>query len=298
MIVHDVEKLLGVSKQTLFYYEREGFVCPQRSPNGYRDYQQEDIDKIKFIQTMRSFEISIKDIHLILNNQLSINDALQMKKEFISDIKMELDNIDNKIKDFIKRRKVKISFSKEQYDQLCPDNILYFNQNEIIFCEEKIMLNEIISINISMCSTRGDEGLSFKVLTYYIDLDIYLQKTRYSFQIINNNKILKMFDYFVYHQIEMRDPLNLNSLYHQIVDPVMLNKYINQHFREWAKEYKLDNPRANYYTLRREYYIDPLNDIKMSKNQTTVKQEVITFFNLYKDMFINLIKKLKKLLRM
>ena len=42
---HELEKELGISKHTIFYYEKEGIVTPQRDDNGYRSYSQEDLQR-------------------------------------------------------------------------------------------------------------------------------------------------------------------------------------------------------------------------------------------------------------
>ena len=41
----------------------------------------------------------------------------------------------------------------------------------------------------------------------------------------------------------IEDPLGLIDIYLNKRDMVQLNQYINRHFRKWAKEYHLDNPR-------------------------------------------------------
>ena len=45
MKTHELEKELGISKHTIFYYEKEGIVTPQRDDNGYRSYSQDDLQK-------------------------------------------------------------------------------------------------------------------------------------------------------------------------------------------------------------------------------------------------------------
>lgn len=275
MNAHNVEKMLNIPKQTLLYYEKMGFINPKRNDNNYRDYCSEDIDKIKYVQLLRSFDIPIKDIKLILNKQLTIKDALQSKKEFISNTKIKLDNIDNKINDFIKRKKVKISF--ETYDPYqITDNTLYFNNDKIIYLEDIINLTDITSINISMCSSQGDNGTYYLFrLLYYIDLDIYLYDKIYSFQIMNNTLIKDMFDYFNSNKIKIIDPLDLNKLYHEINDPVALNNHINRHFNQWAKKYSLDNPRNNYYDIQKEYYSNSLDKANKKSPLDIIKEDII-----------------------
>ena len=46
MKTHELEKELGISKHTIFYYEKEGIITPQRDDNGYRSYSQEDLQKL------------------------------------------------------------------------------------------------------------------------------------------------------------------------------------------------------------------------------------------------------------
>lgn len=45
MKTHELEKELGISKHTIFYYEKEGIVTPQRDDNGYRSYSQEALQR-------------------------------------------------------------------------------------------------------------------------------------------------------------------------------------------------------------------------------------------------------------
>ena len=50
MKTHELEKELGISKHTIFYYEKEGIVTPQRDENGYRSYSQEDLQKLIMVK--------------------------------------------------------------------------------------------------------------------------------------------------------------------------------------------------------------------------------------------------------
>ena len=38
MKINQVEKLIGLSKHTVMYYEKEGLVTPRRDENGYRHF--------------------------------------------------------------------------------------------------------------------------------------------------------------------------------------------------------------------------------------------------------------------
>ena len=77
----------------------------------------------------------------------------------------------------------------------------------------------------------------------YVDLDVVTQHDTYSFQIMNNEVVYQMMERIKDYSIE--DPLGLIDIYLNKRDMVQLNQYINRHFRKWAKEYHLDNPRES-----------------------------------------------------
>ena len=83
MTTHEIEEMLEIAKQTLIYYEKEGFITPQRNSNNYHNYLKKELDILELILLLRSMEISIDEIKLILNNQFSIRDALKTKKSLL-----------------------------------------------------------------------------------------------------------------------------------------------------------------------------------------------------------------------
>ena len=191
-------------------------------------------------------EISIDEIKLILNNQLSIRDALKTKKEFIENTKIQLEDIDQKINNYIKRKEVKISFNNESLKQWIDRDTVFFNNEEIKYNNLVIPINEIIDFNISMCSVLYEITLLRVFLNYYIDIDVRTDYDVYSFQILNNSQVVKMFDYLQKKQIRLNDRYGLIELY-RTKDPVALNKYLDINFKKWAKKDNLDNPRDNNF---------------------------------------------------
>lgn len=259
MKTKQLEEMLGITKEALRYYEKEKLIKPKRDENNYRNYSQSDIDILKLILLLRSMEISIDEIKLIMDNKLSIREALETKKDYIEKSKMKLESIDQKIKDYVKRRKVKISFDNKELKEWKDYETLYFNKDIIMFNEITIELNSIKSIDISMYSSLskgragvGAYGIGAVFCQYFVDLDIHTNRDTYSFSILNNRMVRDMFDYIIKNQLKFNDPLQLIQLYHEKNDEVVLNNYINSHFKEWAKKYNLDNPRDDfsYYCSR------------------------------------------------
>ena len=85
MKTHELEKELGISKHTIFYYEKEGIVTPQRDDNGYRSYSQDDLQKLIMVKFLRNLNISIDDVKAILNNELDLEiNQIHLEKQIKS----------------------------------------------------------------------------------------------------------------------------------------------------------------------------------------------------------------------
>jgi len=284
MKTKQLEEMLGITKEALRYYEKEGMIRPKRDENNYRNYSQNDIDILKLVLLLRSMEISIDEIKLIMNNELSIREALETKKDYIEKSKMKLESIDQKIKDYVKRKKVKVSFDNKELNEWKDYKTLYFNKNSILFNETTIELKSIKNINISMYSSiskgrvgAGGYGIGAVFYQYFVDLDIHTNRDTYSFSIMNNKMVRDMFDYIIKNQLNVNDPLQLIRLYHEKKDEVILNNYINSHFKEWAKKYNLDNPRDDF-----SYY-----HTRNKENHNESKKKDIFGLNYLKNMFEN-----------
>jgi len=130
---------------------------------------------------------------------------------------------------------VKISFNNESLKQWIDRDTLFFNNEEIKYNNLVIPINEIIDFNISMYSVLYEITLLRVFLNYYIDIDVRTDHDIYSFQILNNSQVVKMFDYLQKKQIRLNDRYGLIELY-RTKDPVALNKYLDINFKKWAKK--------------------------------------------------------------
>lgn len=57
----------GLPAKTIRYYEDIGLVAPQRSENGYRDFAENDLHKLAFVQRARSLGFSIEECRALLS---------------------------------------------------------------------------------------------------------------------------------------------------------------------------------------------------------------------------------------
>lgn len=57
----------GLPSKTIRYYEEIGLVSPMRRTNGYRDYSDEDLHRLRFLQRARRLGFSIEDCRALLS---------------------------------------------------------------------------------------------------------------------------------------------------------------------------------------------------------------------------------------
>ena len=81
----------GLPVKTLRYYEDIGLVCPGRLANGYRDYDEQHVHKLRFVQRARSLGFSVEDCRNLLSLYEDRNRASSEVKALARDRLAELD---------------------------------------------------------------------------------------------------------------------------------------------------------------------------------------------------------------
>ena len=77
MNINQVEKLTGVSKRNIRFYEKEGLLLPKRnSENGYRVYDENDIWRIKVIKMLRMLDMPLDEIKKVLEEDQTLSAAV------------------------------------------------------------------------------------------------------------------------------------------------------------------------------------------------------------------------------
>ena len=68
MEIRALAELAGVPAKTIRYYEEIDLLpSPARKPNGYREYSQVDVDRLKLVAGARRLEFTLDDIKEILD---------------------------------------------------------------------------------------------------------------------------------------------------------------------------------------------------------------------------------------
>jgi len=72
MLRNEIQKMTGLTRKSIEYYEERGLICPKKLENGYRDYSERDIQILNKISLYRKVGLSITEIENVLNyNTLS-----------------------------------------------------------------------------------------------------------------------------------------------------------------------------------------------------------------------------------
>lgn len=75
--INQVEKITGVSKRNIRFYEKEGLLLPKRnSENGYRVYDEADIWRIKVIKMLRMLDMPLEEIKKVLDEEQMLSVAI------------------------------------------------------------------------------------------------------------------------------------------------------------------------------------------------------------------------------
>lgn len=95
MTVGQVSQFLGIGRDTIRFYEREGLIAePARTAMGYRQYPAQTLTRLRFIQQGKQLGFSLKEIRVLLTFLDSPNtDCAEIKQQ----AEAKITDIDHKI---------------------------------------------------------------------------------------------------------------------------------------------------------------------------------------------------------
>ncbi len=84
MTVKELEERTGLNRANIRFYEQEGLLSPQRRPNGYRDYSEEDLAALLRIKLLRQLEVPLDDIRQLIQDKTSLGALMARQKALLS----------------------------------------------------------------------------------------------------------------------------------------------------------------------------------------------------------------------
>ena len=79
MLINEVAKKCDSTKKAILYYVEQGLVTPKVMENGYKDFSEEDVKRIKQIVLYRRLDLSINEIKKVLANPSEIKSILYQR---------------------------------------------------------------------------------------------------------------------------------------------------------------------------------------------------------------------------
>lgn len=91
MQIKEVEEIVGISRQNIRFYEKQGLLHPSRnSRNDYREYGEDDILRLKQIRFFRKLGMPVEEIRRLLNGETDLITALSIQKTRLAE---EMDSL-------------------------------------------------------------------------------------------------------------------------------------------------------------------------------------------------------------
>ncbi len=85
MRVKELSRISGVSVRTLQFYDKIGLLTPDKTDNNYREYTEEDMDRLQEILFFRKLNFKLKDItRLMQSDAYSRQEALIFQKAMLT----------------------------------------------------------------------------------------------------------------------------------------------------------------------------------------------------------------------
>ena len=78
MKINEVEQLVGITKRNIRFYEKEGLLTPGRNAdNGYRNYDDGDVEVLRKIKLLRKLDVPMEEIRKMQQGALTLTDGLR-----------------------------------------------------------------------------------------------------------------------------------------------------------------------------------------------------------------------------
>lgn len=121
MQIKDLAQLADVSEAAVRFYESIGLLpSPARRPNGYRDYREEDVERLRFVAGARLLDFTLGDIAEILalrdRREAPCRVVLEMLQERAEEVSQRIAELKGLEVELRRLRKLGESFPTDDVD--------------------------------------------------------------------------------------------------------------------------------------------------------------------------------------
>lgn len=115
MTIKEVEELSNMTRANIRFYEKEGLITPQRDPNGYRNYTEQDVDILKRIRLLRTVHLGLEEIRSLSEKESELTDVLLIHLRTLKKEQKDLEQSRVICEQLCKDRAAYESFDAEHY---------------------------------------------------------------------------------------------------------------------------------------------------------------------------------------
>lgn len=110
----ELAKTCDVNPETIRFYERGGLLPePDRTPSGYRQYDEHAVQRVRFIKRAQNVGFSLEEIRALLDLQFHADDATSGDVRAMVDVKLR--EIDEQVRRLLEMKQV-----LERFRHDCP----------------------------------------------------------------------------------------------------------------------------------------------------------------------------------
>lgn len=149
LTVSEVAKILGINKNTILYYDREGIIRSIRDSNNYRYYHKNQIKNFKAVLSLRKSGFSLEEIKEIKEYIFEQNYGyiIQIIKKRMLESKKEIEDIKEKLKMLESQEKYMeylggLTLENPEITKIDKEKYRFSHETEnffcVKFCEEEV----------------------------------------------------------------------------------------------------------------------------------------------------------------
>lgn len=173
MKINEVEKQLDITRANVRFYEKQGLLNPSRSENSYREYSQDDVQRLKQIILLRKCNISIESIKSIFCEEKSLSETAKEQIDIIDSMISELNGA-KKVCQYIVKENAEIeSLDEDRYLDMIKNEeksgSRFHNIANDFFGAEENLVDEICK------NYKGEKKMKIwtRILVYFIGAAVF-----------------------------------------------------------------------------------------------------------------------------
>lgn len=171
MKIKEVEKIVGLPRANIRYYEREGVFTPERNEdNNYREYTHADVECLKKIKVLRMMDVTTVDIKAIVLNEIALSEVMEKRLKEVRDERKKLKEIEKACERVLKNDIDYNSLSEDIINKNEPElqnhlTEVLSKEKEVVYMKKKKISMGALALSFFWLLGRTTQKIQFWVST-------------------------------------------------------------------------------------------------------------------------------------